>query len=156
RRGADLAHIPASVRRAVFERDGERCAYRDDRGVRCCETLGLEIHHRQARALGGPATIDNLELRYRPHNTLAAEEDFGREHMDSARGVAVNMRSRVDLFPDHEPAWTSPTGRDSSRVAKQTPICSDGTRARASKRAASKARSPSAPRVSEVAPVAAP
>src|SRR5581483_10015323 len=91
RRGS--RHIPASVTRAVFERDGERCAYRDERGERCRETLGLELHHRHAHALGGPATIDNLELRCRPHNTLAAEEDFGREHMDFARGVALDMRS---------------------------------------------------------------
>jgi hypothetical protein len=85
-------HVPASVRRAVFERDGERCAYRDERGERCRETLGLEIHHRRAHALGGPETLDNLELRCRPHNTLAAEEDFGREHMDFARGVALDVQ----------------------------------------------------------------
>jgi hypothetical protein len=90
RRGS--RHIPASVRRAVFERDCNRCAYHDERGQRCRETLGVEIHHRRAYALGGPPTVDNLELRCRPHNALAAEEDFGREHMDFARGVAVGMR----------------------------------------------------------------
>jgi len=80
-------HVPASVRRAVFDRDGERCAYRDNRGERCRETFGLEVHHRQAHALGGPATLDNLELRCRPHNTLAAEQDFGRAYTYFARGV---------------------------------------------------------------------
>ena len=85
RRGA--RHVPASVRRAVFDRDGARCSYRDDRGARCRETLGLEVHHRHAHALGGPATLDNLELRCRAHNTLAAEQDFGRDYMDFARGV---------------------------------------------------------------------
>ena len=90
RRGS--RYIPAPMRRAVFDRDGARCAYRDDRGERCCETLGLEIHHRRAHALGGPPTLDNLELRCRAHNTLAAEEDFGRAHMDFARGVALEMR----------------------------------------------------------------
>jgi hypothetical protein len=85
RRGA--RHVPASVRRAVFDRDGERCSYWDDRGERCRETLGLEVHHRHAHALGGSATLDNLELRCQPHNTLAAEQDFGREHMNFARGV---------------------------------------------------------------------
>src|SRR5882672_7280438 len=86
-------HIPASVRRAVFDRDGERCAYQDNRGERCRETFGLELHHRHAHALGGSATLENLELRCRPHNTLAAEQDFprrglprvvGREFMDFA------------------------------------------------------------------------
>jgi 5-methylcytosine-specific restriction endonuclease McrA len=90
RRGS--RHIPAAVRRAVFGRDGERCAYRDDRGQRCRETRGLEIHHRRAHALGGPATLDNVELRCRSHNALAAEDDFGREHIDFARGVALDMQ----------------------------------------------------------------
>jgi hypothetical protein len=80
-------HIPASVRRAVFDRDGSRCSYRDDRGEQCRETVGLEAHHRHAHALGGPATLDNLELRCRAHNTLAAERDFGRDYMNFARGV---------------------------------------------------------------------
>jgi hypothetical protein len=71
----------------VFDRDGARCAYRDDRGERCRETAGLEIHHRCAYALGGAATLDNLELRCRAHNTLAAEEDFGKEYIDRIRGV---------------------------------------------------------------------
>ena len=80
-------HIPASVVRVVWARDGERCAYRDDRGQRCREISSLEIHHRKPFALGGPPTVDNLELRCRPHNTLAAEQDFGRHHMDWMRGV---------------------------------------------------------------------
>jgi 5-methylcytosine-specific restriction endonuclease McrA len=82
-------YVPASTRRAVFERDDARCAYRDPRGERCRETFGLEIHHRHAHALGGPVTLDNLELRCRAHNTLAAEEDFGRRHMDRMRGVIL-------------------------------------------------------------------
>ena len=81
-------HIPASVVRVVWGRDGERCAYRDARGQRCREVCGLELHHRKAFALGGLPTVDNLELRCRPHNTLAAEQDFGRRHMDRMRGVA--------------------------------------------------------------------
>jgi hypothetical protein len=81
-------YVPAAVRRAVFERDASRCAYHDERGERCRETCGLELHHRHAHALGGAATVDNLELRCRSHNTLAAEQDFGRGHMDSMRGVA--------------------------------------------------------------------
>ncbi len=82
-----IRHIPASVRRAVFDRDRARCSYRDDRGERCREIFGLEVHHRHAHALGGSATLDNLELRCRAHNTLAAEQDFGRDYMNFARGV---------------------------------------------------------------------
>lgn len=86
-RDSSSRYIPASTRRAVFDRDDACCAYRDNRGERCRETFGLEIHHRHAYALGGPTTLDNLELRCRAHNTLAAEEDFGRVHMDRMRGV---------------------------------------------------------------------
>ena len=91
RRGA--RHIPASVRRAVFERDGGRCAYQDDRGERCRETFGLEVHHRHAYALGGSATLDNLELRCRPHNALAAEEDFGQKYIESCGAGRVTRIS---------------------------------------------------------------
>jgi hypothetical protein len=86
-RESSSRYVPAATRRAVFDRDGARCAYCDNRGERCRKTLGLEIHHRHAHALGGPAILDNLELRCRAHNTLAAEEDFGRTHMDRMRGV---------------------------------------------------------------------
>jgi hypothetical protein len=89
-------HVPAAVRRAVWDRDRARCAYHDDRGERCRETSGLEIHHRHAHALCGPMTLDNLELRCRAHNTLAAERDFGREHMDWMRGVSQAVPARVD------------------------------------------------------------
>jgi 5-methylcytosine-specific restriction endonuclease McrA len=86
-RESSSRYIPARTRRAVFDRDSARCAYHDNRGERCRETCGLEIHHRHAHALGGPPTLDNLEVRCRAHNTLAAEEDFGRTHMDRMRGV---------------------------------------------------------------------
>jgi 5-methylcytosine-specific restriction endonuclease McrA len=66
-------HIPAAVARAVWARDGEQCAYVDDRGQRCRETRLLELHHRHAHALEGPSTVDNLEVRCRAHNLLAAE-----------------------------------------------------------------------------------
>jgi 5-methylcytosine-specific restriction endonuclease McrA len=72
-------HIPAAVRRAVRQRDRDRCTYVDSRGQRCRETHYLELHHLQAFAHGGPHTAENLTLRCRAHNTLAAEEVFGRE-----------------------------------------------------------------------------
>jgi hypothetical protein len=81
-------YVSAAVRRAVWDRDSARCAYCDDRGERCRETSCLEIHHRLAHALRGPMTVDNLELRCRAHNMLAAEQDFGREHMDWMRGAS--------------------------------------------------------------------
>lgn len=84
-------HVPIAVSRAVWTRDGSQCAYVDERGRRCVERRGLELHHRKAYALGGLPTEANLELRCRAHNTLAAENDFGREHMDRMRGGAPSL-----------------------------------------------------------------
>jgi hypothetical protein len=100
-RDTSSRYVPAPIRRAVFDRDDARCAYRDNRGERCRETFGLEIHHRRAYALGGSTTLDNLELRCRAHNTLAAEEDFGWTYMDRARGMmddAAPAREWAALF----------------------------------------------------------
>jgi hypothetical protein len=82
-------HIAAAISRAVWTRDGAQCTYVDERGRRCAETRGLELHHRESYARGGPPVECNLELRCRAHNTLAAEDDFGRRHMDLMRGVEM-------------------------------------------------------------------
>jgi hypothetical protein len=76
----------AAVARAVWLRDRGRCTFVDDRGQRCRETSMLEHHHVHAFALGGTTTVQNLTLRCRAHNVLAAEQDFGVEHMRRARG----------------------------------------------------------------------
>jgi 5-methylcytosine-specific restriction endonuclease McrA len=91
-------HIPASVRRAVFERDEGRCTYADGSGRRCAETHGLEFHHLIPFAQGGEHTEANLALRCRSHNALAAEEDFGRALIELARSAG-----------DHEP-WAAQPG----------------------------------------------
>lgn len=85
--------LPAQVRRTVWQRDGGRCAYTDSRGQRCRERSGLEFHHQQPHARGGPATLDNLELRCRAHNALAAEYDFGRERIRERRQRGAEMGS---------------------------------------------------------------
>jgi 5-methylcytosine-specific restriction endonuclease McrA len=74
-------HVPAALRRTVFERDGGRCTYVDERGERCRETHGLELHHRHPFGKLGPHTPTNLTLHCPAHNSLAAERDFGTEHM---------------------------------------------------------------------------
>ena len=78
-------YIPARLRRAVYERDQGRCAYVDERGVRCGEAHRLEVHHLRAFALGGVHELQNLSLRCKAHNTLAAEQDFGREYVAHQR-----------------------------------------------------------------------
>jgi hypothetical protein len=43
-----------------------------------------------AFAQGGQHTEANLTLRCRSHNALAAEEDFGRELIEFARGARAH------------------------------------------------------------------
>ena len=88
--------IPAPVRRTVAERDQYRCTYVDDRGHRCRETSGLELHHEQAYALRGLPTTSNIALRCRPHNALAAEQDYGREFMASKLARDPRRRGASD------------------------------------------------------------
>jgi hypothetical protein len=55
-------HIPAAVRRAVYERDGGRCRFVDEQGRRCTARDGLEYHHRHPFALGGDHSSDGISL----------------------------------------------------------------------------------------------
>lgn len=69
-------HIPAEVRRAVWTRDGGQCAFAGPSG-RCGERGRLEFHHVRPFAAGGPATVENIELRCRAHNAYEADLAFG-------------------------------------------------------------------------------
>ena len=64
-------HIPAAVRRAVWRRDGGCCAFVGTEG-RCGERAFLELHHVAPYAVGGRATVENIELRCRAHNAYEA------------------------------------------------------------------------------------
>jgi len=97
-------HVPVAVRREVFARDDGRCGYVDADGQRCRETHCLELHHVRAFALGGDHTAQNLTLRCRAHNALAAETDFGRPFMEKKRGS-----------PRHESLATAARGRNQIR-----------------------------------------
>ena len=68
-------HIPAAIKRAVWQRDGGRCAFLGALG-RCGEAGFLEFHHVKPFADGGEASVANIELRCRPHNVYEANEHF--------------------------------------------------------------------------------
>jgi 5-methylcytosine-specific restriction endonuclease McrA len=70
--------IPAAVERAVWERDGGRCAFIGRTGRRCSETSRLEFHHRHPHGHGGEATVENIALFCRAHNDYEAELVYGR------------------------------------------------------------------------------
>ena len=73
--GKNSRHIPAAVKRAVWARDGARCAFVGTTG-RCAETGFLEFHHAVPFAAGGEATPENVRLLCRAHNLYEAEEFF--------------------------------------------------------------------------------
>lgn len=93
-------HIPAAVKREVYERDAGRCSYLDERGERCCETRYLELHHLQPFANGGPHLASNLALRCAAHNQLAAEDDFGRLRMAARRDEGRHESRSRQLIHD--------------------------------------------------------
>ena len=79
-------HIPAAVRRAVWERDGGRCTYADARGRRCKARDRLEFHHHGTPfGRGGDHSPKTVRMMCRTHNQLMAEKDFGREKMAQYR-----------------------------------------------------------------------
>jgi hypothetical protein len=80
--------IPAAVRRAVRERDGDRCRFEDARGRRCTATERLEFHHRRPFGYGGDHSPENVSLICRTHNQLLAEYDYGASVMASYRRSA--------------------------------------------------------------------
>jgi hypothetical protein len=77
-------HIPSAVRRAVWRRDGGRCAFVGASG-RCRETAFLEFHHVEPYAAGGGATLENIELRCRAHNVYEARFFFGESVVRESR-----------------------------------------------------------------------
>ena len=69
--------IPAALRRAVWRRDGGRCAFSGPAG-RCGELRGLEIDHVLPWAQGGRSDeSSNLRLLCRAHNQSEARRVFG-------------------------------------------------------------------------------
>jgi 5-methylcytosine-specific restriction endonuclease McrA len=85
-------HIPAAVRRAVRESDGDRCHYVDEQGRRCSERDRLEFHHLYPFGLGGDHSPANIRLLCRAHNAYLAERDYGQSAMGRHRRSAKAAR----------------------------------------------------------------
>ncbi|PYQ54394.1 MAG: hypothetical protein DMF78_06080 [Acidobacteria bacterium] len=74
---AGSRNIPAAVRRAVWSRDGGRCAFVSLCGRRCGERRFVEFHHVIAHSAGGRPTVENIQLRCRAHNGHEVDLFFG-------------------------------------------------------------------------------
>ena len=70
-------HIPADVKRAVWQRDQGRCTFTGPHGVRCTERGQLEFDHVRPHADGGAASAGNVRLLCRRHNQYEARQFFG-------------------------------------------------------------------------------
>jgi hypothetical protein len=81
--------VPRAVKRVVWRRDGGQCAFVSTTGRRCAERTFLQFHHVQAYARQGPATVDNISLRCRPHNQYEAELVFGPRGPSNVRKSTV-------------------------------------------------------------------
>ena len=88
-------HIPASVRRAVAQRDGGQCAFVSESGRRCESRGRLEFDHVVPVARGGRATAENLRLLCRDHNQHVAERMFGKRFMDDRPHDSRERHNRI-------------------------------------------------------------
>jgi len=87
-------HIPDAIKREVYERDGGRCTFTDERGRRCAETGALQFDHQDGFARTHLHRADRIRLLCRAHNQHAAEKMYGRAFMERAR-------ESVDPVPSH-------------------------------------------------------
>jgi len=81
----DSEHIPAEIRRAVWERDGGCCQWKLARGEICGSRYRVQYDHIRPKAQGGETTMANLRLLCQRHNLLAARQAYGEKLMRQYR-----------------------------------------------------------------------
>ena len=91
RRGATARHIPAEIKRRVWERDHGQCTFVSDKGQRCPAKSRLEFDHADPAARGGRATLHRIRLLCRAHNQYEAERVFGVPFMNHKREEAKRI-----------------------------------------------------------------
>jgi hypothetical protein len=107
-------HIPAAVKRAVFERDQGQCTFVDKDGHRCTERSHLEFHHMKPYGRGGDHSVGNVRLACRTHNTVWAEHDYGKETMARFKRSADRVSEPAAVYTSFledgvQNAWTERT-----------------------------------------------
>jgi hypothetical protein len=112
-------HIPAEVKRAVWLRDLGICAFVGTNGRRCGDRAFVEFHHLRPYAVGGEATVENVQLRCRRHNDYEARLFFGQDGI-----VGRDASDGRTGPPPEEPrtrSGTSSRPSDSPRPAASRP-----------------------------------
>ncbi|HET6338103.1 MAG TPA: hypothetical protein VFG30_33000 [Polyangiales bacterium] len=102
-------HIPHATKRRVYLRDKGQCRFVSPTGERCCARSRLEFHHVQAFGHGGPPTEKNIVLFCRAHNSLMAERDFSREHIQRCIQASQAARTRASAARPSAQATTQRT-----------------------------------------------
>ncbi len=105
-------HVPAKVRRAVWARDQGRCAFVAASGRRCQERGRLEFHHVEPYAVGGVATVANIQLRCRAHNAYEAVLFYGTDGLANVAGeprATYGSSARDSIRPGTDPLVRSTT-----------------------------------------------
>jgi hypothetical protein len=87
-------HIPAQVKRAVWQRDNGRCTFTGADGTQCGERGAVEFDHHRPHADGGNAGVENVRLLCRAHNQFEARRFFGVWLGDTRCGAAPFDASR--------------------------------------------------------------
>ena len=100
-------YVAAPVRGEVWDRDDGRCTFVGTTGRRCSSPYQVENHHMDPSAKGGRSTAGNVTLFCRRHNALAAEQDFGKQHM-TGKIAEARARRRATADPPTLPGLGNP------------------------------------------------
>ena len=111
-------YIPAAVRRAVSERDGNQCTYAYTHSQRCTERDQLQFHHRTPYARSGDHALENIQLMCRTHNVFLAEREYGQEVMEKYRRSGSCAR---ETPPDYSIALAPPQAAPFLAAAEPCP-----------------------------------
>jgi hypothetical protein len=91
-------YIPAAVKRAVVDRDGNQCGFVNAKGRRCSKSGGLEFHHHEPFGRGGDHSPENVFMMCRAHNGYLAERDYGKEMVDRYRRSGSRAREPAPIY----------------------------------------------------------
>ncbi len=73
--------VSRPIKDKVIVRDGFRCTFVSQDGVKCNATKGLHLDHITPRGRGGSNSFQNLRVLCGAHNRLVAEQVYGKEFM---------------------------------------------------------------------------
>jgi len=81
RTGKRGRHVPVTVKREAYTRDGGRCSFVSTTGRRCMAQAFIQLDHVTPFARLGGADVRNMRLLCRAHNLLHARRCFGVRHI---------------------------------------------------------------------------